>query len=37
MPVLWRSEIDKVIDTGYVNKETSITDALIENFYKEVM
>ena len=37
MVALWKSEIDKVIDTGYVNKETSITDALIENFYKEVM
>ncbi len=37
MAVLWKKEIDKVIDSGYLNNNISITDALIENFYKEVM
>ena len=37
MQVLWNKEIEEIKDTGYLNSKISITDALIENFYQEIM
>lgn len=37
MQVLWKKEIEEINKTGYLNSEISITDALIENFYREIM
>jgi len=37
MQVLWKKEIEQIKDTGYLNSNISITDALIKNFYEEIM
>ena len=37
MQVLWNKEVEQIKDTGYLNAKISITDALIENFYQEIM
>jgi len=37
MSVLWKKEIDEIRSTGYMKNNISITDALIENFYHEIM
>ena len=34
---LYKKEIDDINSSGYLKKDTSITDALIENFYQEIM
>ena len=36
-PVLWNKEIEEIKSTGYLKENISITDALIENFYNEIM
>ena len=35
--VLWNKEIDQIKESGYLNKNISVTDALIENFYNEIL
>ena len=37
MPILWNKEIEEINKSGYLNKKISITDALIENFYNEIL
>ena len=34
---LYKKEIDDINSSGYLKKDTSVTDALIENFYQEIM
>lgn len=35
--VLWNKEIEQISSSGYLNEKISITDALIENFYNEIL
>ena len=35
--ILWNKEIDQIKESGYLNKNISVTDALIENFYNEIL
>ena len=37
MPVLWNKEIDEIKESGYLKENLSITDALIEKFYNEIL
>ncbi len=37
MQVLWKKEIEEIKDSGYLNNDISITDALIENFFNEIL
>ena len=37
MTVLWKKEIEEIKQTGYLNSKISVTDALIKNFYNEIM
>lgn len=37
MTVLWNKEIEEINKTGYLSRRLSITDALIENFYNEIL
>lgn len=37
MAVLWNKEIEEVKNSGYLRGNISITDALIENFYNEIL
>ncbi len=37
MQVLWKKEIEDIKDSGYLSTKLSITDALIENFYNEIL
>ena len=37
MTVLWKKEIEEIKLTGYLNSKISVTDALIKNFYNEIM
>lgn len=37
MLVLWNKEIEEIDKSGYLNKNLSVTDALIENFYNEIL
>ena len=37
MDFLWKKEIDDIKNSGYLNKQNSITDALIENFFHEIL
>lgn len=37
MRILWNKEIEDINNTGYLNEQVSITDALIENFYNEIL
>lgn len=37
MQILWKQEIDDINSSGYLKKDVSITDALIENFYNEIL
>ena len=37
MQYLWNKEIDELKETGYMKNAISITDALIENFYHEIL
>lgn len=37
MQILWNKEIEEIKKSGYLNKNISVTDALIENFYNEIM
>ncbi len=37
MQGLWKKEIEEINKSGYLNSKLSITDALIENFYREIM
>lgn len=37
MAVLWKKEVEEIKATGYLNKNMSITDALIENFYHQIL
>ncbi len=36
-PILWKSDIERIKKSGYFKENISITDALIENFYQEIM
>lgn len=35
--ILYRKEIEDIKDSGYLSKDINITDALIENFYNEIL
>ena len=37
MQLLWRKEIEDIKNSGYLSTKCSITDALIENFYNEIL
>ena len=37
MQLLWNKEIEDIKNSGYLKKDVSITDALIENFYNEIL
>ena len=37
MPALWKKNIEEIKDSGYLKADISITDALIENFYNEIL
>lgn len=37
MQILWNKEIEEIDKSGYLNNNNSITDALIENFYNEIL
>lgn len=37
MQLLWNKEIDAVKNSGYLSDNNSVTDALIENFYNEIL
>ena len=37
MQILWNKEIDEIKNSGYLENNLSITDALIENFYNEIL
>ena len=37
MQGLWNKEIEDIKETGYLNSNLSITDALVENFYREIL
>lgn len=37
MQVLWKKEIEEIKDSGYLRNDISITDALIENFFNEIL
>ena len=37
MQVLWKKEIEEIKDSGYMRNDISITDALIENFFNEIL
>lgn len=37
MQVLWKKEIEEIKNSGYLSGKVSITDALIENFYNEIL
>lgn len=37
MQILWNKEIEEIDKSGYLNKKISITNALIENFYHEIL
>lgn len=37
MHILWNKEIEDINKTGYLKDNISITDALIENFYNEIL
>lgn len=37
MQVLWKKEIEDIKNSGYLTGDLSITDALIENFYNEIL
>ena len=37
MQVLWKKEIEEIKDSGYLNNNITITDALIENFFHEIL
>lgn len=37
MQVLWNKEIEEINSSGYLDKNLSVTDALIENFYNEIL
>ncbi len=37
MQILWKKEIDEIKSSGYLKNGVSITDALIENFYNEIL
>lgn len=37
MQLLWKKEIEDIKNSGYLSTKYSITDALIENFYNEIL
>lgn len=37
MQILWNKEIDEIKNSGYLENNLSITDALIEKFYNEIL
>ena len=37
MQVLWNKEIEEIDKSGYLNKKLTVTDALIENFYNQIL
>ena len=37
MKLLYKSEIEDIKKSGYLKSDISITDALIENFYEEIL
>lgn len=37
MQILWKKEIEEISRSGYLKSNITITDALIENFYNEIL
>ena len=35
--VLYKKEIEEIKDSGYLRKDSTITDALIDNFYNSIL